>query len=513
MAKTVTFTDITTPTSLNCVAIPGGTLAANTTYYYKVIAVMNSGVVYTFNGKSLPSNEASATTTAINKSITLTFNFPKGEVSSYRVWRTTSPIGAGYNINSCLNAIPTDSANNVGGIVTWTDTGVALASNCILEQYTHGYITLGGSTSTNKFSIIDLYNADVGNGWGMVKKINDTTYQCFAFIYGHVNMYWYDYSKTIIFQDGFNFNYTGSNVQFGYIIPGTQRTNNGCNIEVATSWLIGTYFPTLNAYRTIFKYTGYYQTYCFVAGGFDAGLIQDCQMEFWRTFTPSSSANCTIKNFICNTYDNLFSNGAALFINIRLLGGTRVFQLGANQTVYAKGVYSEGNTLGLVYFIGQNIHVTLVDSIYDYIGSCAIDSTGSWVKDKFSYNLKVTSAEDGSPINGANVKIYDAFNNLICNVNTNSNGEIAEQELLRKQYDIVIKTITSIEYTPYKNVISAPGYKDYIEFTSYSASDPLKKTISLTPPVYVDRHISGTIATKMLSGSIKIQKLKGEISL
>jgi hypothetical protein len=474
MAKTITFTDIPTPSGLTCIAVSGGTLAANTTYYYTVIGVFStSSANYVMQGKSLPSIEVTGRTTTTNRSITLTFNIPKGSAFAYRVWRHTSSIGTTYfNLNT-LGTFPTDAANNTAGVVTWTDTGFAVGGNTFFEPYTHGKLVLAGSTSSDKFSIVDLYNDDVANGRGLILRLNSNTYICNTHIVLNPSNYWLDTKKTIVFADGIT--PTSANLEFGTITG--ERTANGCNIDITTGWLSNFNCTTLNAYRTVFRYNGFY-------GGsntglnFFAGVVRDCQVDYFRNFVPGSSVNCIIRNFTCSNYDNLFSSGAATFLNLNLMVGSRVFQTGTNTIIYAKGVKSTGSGLGL--YVGLNSIVTVVDSTYDNIGSALINSTGTQIRDKFSYNLNVTKALDGVPISGATVKIYDKFNNLITDVITDSNGNIVEQEILRKQYDIVNLTITSTDYFPHKTVISSSGYNDYIEYTSNSSSIPVIKSVALS---------------------------------
>lgn len=473
MAKTVNFTDIPRPTGLTCTAISGGTLAANTTYYYTVIGVFAKGVAsYVFQGKSLPSNEATGRTTTINKSITLTFSIPKGSAFTYRIYRNTTPIGTTYKNLNTLATFPTDALNNVDGIVTWTDNGVAVSGNAFFEPYTHGKLVLAGSTISDKFSIVDLYNADVANGWGVIQQVNSNTYLCNTHIVLNPNNYWYDQKKTIIFADGITA--TSANLEFGNI--NGEKTFGGCNIDITTCWLSNFNVSNLNAYRTIFRYVS---PFALNNTGlqFSSGVVRDCQVDYFRNFVPLSSINCTIRNFTCSNFDNLFSAGASIFRNLNLMTGSRVFQTGTGTIIYAKGITSVGTGLGL--YIGLNSQLTVVDSTYDNIGSCNIDSTGTWIRDKFSYNLKVTNAS-GTSINGANVKIYDKFNNLLCDVNTDLNGNIVEQELLRKQWDVVNKTITGTDYFPHKTVISATGFDDYVEYNSYSNSLPVIKSVALT---------------------------------
>ena len=54
MAKTVEYYDLPTPTNLSGSLVAGGTLVANTTYYYRVISIMSGASTFNIcGGKSL----------------------------------------------------------------------------------------------------------------------------------------------------------------------------------------------------------------------------------------------------------------------------------------------------------------------------------------------------------------------------------------------------------------------------------------------------------------------------
>ncbi|HEV3344305.1 MAG TPA: hypothetical protein VG125_28275, partial [Pirellulales bacterium] len=153
--NTLTFRDIgaptfATPPTSNTTGMPapiqtpigatiaGGNLAPNTTYYYVVTAVNG-------NGETLTSNERSATTTATNLSLPISWKTPDlvaGIISSYRIYRGTAPgqenvlVGiVPFGINQLtdlggltLSAPPTSDTS--GGLaVVATPTVAPIASN------------------------------------------------------------------------------------------------------------------------------------------------------------------------------------------------------------------------------------------------------------------------------------------------------------------------------------------------------------------------------------------------
>lgn len=516
MAKLITFTDMTTPTGLTLSLISGGTLKANTTYYYRVQSVKYTRAsVYTWNGKSLPSSEVAITTDSTNLSVQLVFNVPKGEAGSYRIFRSETPYPNYVDYYKPLVSFPFDSTDNVAGVVTWVDTGVSIGSNCFLEFYAHGQLNLTGSTSSDPFSIVDLYNADVAGGWGVVRKLDNQTYSVGAYIYGHTNMYWKDEAKTIIFRDGM-YDSAGATYTFGRISG--EKTSAGCHIISKASWLATLAFNTLYAYQTSFEYiwttfSSYTSSYGLGAVTFHNGLVQDCSSTKFRNFLPYNVSTCTIKNFTMTNYDSAFQRGYGTFINVRVMSGSRPFQTGGNSVINARGVYADGANFAGVMLIGYNNIVNFVNCVFVSpmpTARALNDSTGSVVQDQFSYNLTVLESGTTNPIVSANVKITDSTGSVIVNTTTDINGVLVEQIITRLYITALVKVLTTINKSPYIVEISKTGYETYRETVDYLTSDAIVKTLSLKPSVSIHMDIEGNIyspLTPVEGSSSKIIKI------
>lgn len=488
MAKTITFTDFTTPTNLTLTAVAGGTLAANTTYYYSIIGVVRPGTVYVWNGRTRATAETSVQTTATDRSVQIQFNMPKGEMGSYRVFRSTTAGGTINNASSIIDLLPADVDVNTNGTVVFTDTGFArTTNNCYLSDLdVHGKIELAGSTSTDVFSIIDLYNADVAGNWGVIKKIDGNTYQVNAFIVFHNGMYWAEKDKTIIFNGGFDRTKTNTTFTTGEIDG--NKTRRGCDIIFSSEWLSGFNITNLYSYNTVWRTRQSYNSISspinYSTVSFTNGLVQDCLISSIRNFTPSGgTTNAKLKNITYIGFDNAFYSGSATFENVRLLTGSRVYQSSADgQTITGRGLYVEG---GNVMLFGRlNVTVNLIDSQFDSVGSCAADSTGSVFNDKVSLNMNITDSE-GNPIE-ATIKVYDRENIEIVNTTSDITGKITEQLLIRDKYTVSNKTISSADHRyPFKIIVSKSGYETYEEIVSYSASIPIIKTVALKKAIDV----------------------------
>jgi hypothetical protein len=511
MAKTITYTDLQTPTNLAGNAVAGGNMPVGI-FYYVVVACFATAALDYYLGKSLASNEINVTTTSNNKSVTLTWNMPKGVAGSYRVFRATSS-GAylfSLEVSSALN----DSVCNNNGVCTFTDTYATTTwSNSFYQNISHGKLILNGSTygdASTMFGIVDLYNASVAGGWGVVNKLDNTTYRVNAYIVGHTNLYWIDLEKTIIVSDNW-FAGDGSTYTFGAII-GSDNTSNGCHIIFKNYVINYFYAGILNAYKTTFEAMSETPDIPSSPGAIAyiliyAGLIQDCQVNKVRSIIPLGGAACTFKNVIYTGYDNAFSYYSGNYMNVTMLYGSRPFQTNGNSIIRVANLVSIGHWC-IVLILGTNNSLTLVNSnITGLMGYPIGDVSGTIINELFTYNLKVIQNDSITPIQGATVKIYDVNNNLLYSGITNATGDIAQQELPYRITTYSGSTPTVINPLPLKLVISKTGYDDYVEFTDYTGSYALNKTVALTPytpPTYVTEDIFGEADEESLNGDVAV---------
>jgi len=178
MAKEITFTDLGTPQNLAGEAVEGGTLEANTTYYYIVYAVTSTTTnhsSYQHEGvRGLMSEEISVTTDNTKKSVSLTWDAVPG-AGGYRIHRCKGySIKSGLAMSTTLRAVTTTNS--------FTDDG-SYAQYIYGTPYcdgVHGQITVSGGTSADPITIADLYNADVAGSWGVIQKQGSREYTSWA---------------------------------------------------------------------------------------------------------------------------------------------------------------------------------------------------------------------------------------------------------------------------------------------------------------------------------------------
>lgn len=482
MAKGYTFLDYSQPTSCSASAVAGGSLTASTTYYYRVMKVSPNASANYWYGRSKISDQFSVTTDSTNKTARITFSSTLESGTSYRIWRSTSSTAIGTTYLEHLAWYPADNTYNSGGTVTFDDDGSITTTNgnnfAEVNDNAHGKLTLSGSTSSDMFSIVDLYNADVAAGWGVIQRLDVNTYKVNCYLIGHTGLYWSDKEKTIIFTDGFSSNYSNSYFYFGDSTY-SFGYKNGCNIIVTSPWLTGIVFPCLYAYRSTFTYVYPFSTPSLglTSGGFSDGILQDCQIDRWRNFAPYSSS-CTLRNVQAVRFDNLFDNSSATFNTVQCYGGSRVWQISGGATnLTVRNVTVSGAAIVLLIGAGGST-LTVVNTPVTTPFIINSSSTGFLMYDKFSFDLNVVDS-DGVVVSGATVKIYDKDNNLVVDTTTDASGNIAQQEITRRLF-----TCTGLSYTttlkyPFTIEISKSGYETYSEVVSYTSSTAIVKSVCL----------------------------------
>lgn len=481
MAKTYTFTDIPQPTSCSAVPVSGGFLDANTTYFYRIIKTYATSS--SWQGKSIPSDSFSGTTTTTDKTLRITFNTTTS-AGHYKIFRGASDNSFLNLYEGPLNFYPSDATYLSGGVVTFDDDGTASESSnqfCEDRDSAHGRLVLAGSTVGDPFSIKELYDEDVAQGWGVVLKLDEHTYKVNTYLILSSSEYWVDFGKTIIFADGMA---TAGNWTLGRKSAFDETTYGGCNLVFKSTWLPSTTFTTLTAYRTQFSYmypalsaTGEDVTNGLGLASLSfSGLIQDCTVDRIRNFTPSNTS--TINNCIFTRFDNLFSNFAATYNDVKCFNGARVWQLSNLQNVTGRGVATDSTNIVLIVSAPSS-SLTTIDSISDggifVIGT----STGFMLYDKISYNLIILD-EDGDGIEDAIIKIYNKNNLLVVDTSSTTGGTVSEQLLTWRDRTVIGTTPQAfVTYSPFKIVVSKNSYETYEEIFSITEGVGIVKNITL----------------------------------
>lgn len=161
------------PVMIGAVASAGGSLAPNTTYYYKVVLGFHHGGA---RGFSPYSTTVSATTTDVNKTITVSWNAVPGFTQNtsrdgYTVLRNT------VDDFTDDQQLVDSSVGQYIKVLSLVDTGSVTFKYSRFCSFATGLpiIWMNGGTSGSPILMYDIYSTDVSNGWGRVKPALDLT--------------------------------------------------------------------------------------------------------------------------------------------------------------------------------------------------------------------------------------------------------------------------------------------------------------------------------------------------
>jgi len=146
----------------------------------------------------------------------------------------------------------------------------------------------------------------------------------------------------------------------------------------------------------------------------------------------------------------------------------------ARRVSYVARVFYNSTT---VIYINPDIQTTSGD----WIISWAAGYYNRSVWQKYTFDLKVTD-KYGNPIEGASVRLYDKFGDLVFEATTDANGEIPQQIVTYRKFesaDDTVDTTNSIitVYTPHKLVIN---HRDYpIKEYTLDVDKPISLTLAL----------------------------------
>ena len=489
MPKSITFTDLLAPTALTSSAISGGTLATGSTYFYVIQACFDAGSsALVTNGRSQSSNQVSSSvTTSGSQSIQLSWTASAG-AGGYRVYRATS---SGSYIQMLDTAVRT-SVNCVGGICTINDTGIGNPGNSQYQNTVRGKLVLSGSTSSDPFSIVDLFNSSSAAGWGVVNRLDEDTYTVNTFTQGHTNIFWNDIDKVIIFRDFLD---AGSNGNYTFGQKTGLITQRGCRLIFKTPDLYTTTFSALFAYKTTFDYVRFNSliAYTDITPQFihyNSGSVEFCLINKIRGFQPQSKTSCSMSDTTITQADIALGTGLASFSNIVGINNSRVFQTGNNTQITGSNIRSIANTYTTL-LIGTNFSVKYINSVSASLADAPLNASATGTtQDVFTYNLKVLTTA-GIPISGATAQLINTSGSTIFTTTTNSSGSIPQQEVQLYLRNISGGLGPTQNLSPYTLIVNKDTFNEYREITTYSSSIALEKTIALTQTGSLNTNIFG----------------------
>jgi hypothetical protein len=343
-----------------------------------------------------------------------------------------------------------------GGTVT---SGGAVNQRVQIRDYT---LTIKDYPSIN-FSYI--YSIVKQNGWNIMTNPGNNTYIIFCNI-KFVNSTLYS-SKEIIQIGTLERPMTiqadsRSKLYFGTL------TNNSVGIDGSEIYLYtkGTtpYLPIGQFYfygSRFTKYGGgvYPPAFAYNVSIVDSQLVSDKQFFF----PPDSVGNITRVLYSVPQYIYIYSGNISIDQLILPSSALGILVGAGSPATVSNVVFASNQYLQRRY----DALVDLVDCIISpsQIQNYAPQDRDVWVRKRYSFNLKLVD-KNGNPFSGATVKLYDAYNNLVFSLVTNSTGQIPTQYVMTYITWWNMSEGWSIRheknYNPFTLVVSHPDYPPVI---------------------------------------------------
>ena len=330
-------------------------------------------------------------------------------------------------------------------------------------------ITVTGYTEGTPCTFLDIYNADVAGGWGVVTR-QCTNQYCFD-----AQVYIGDGSTVTWFVDKYfhaiwNAFYTAN---YQYTLRG--RLNSHIKLTYfSISVLESTYRVILGGVEGTPRspdiklefglFWAPYVIYSHRLQGWDGGYVKSCILINWGL---SFLFDVDVEKVEINIDDQGTSLGFST-----VTGGNiddLVISQGSRPIVNFYGYGDTFKNVVLKNITAPEIWNEHLQSDFFYVNpdfeqwrftwhSTAGPHTGV-VYRQYEFDLKVID-KDENAINGIAVKVWDKDNNLVTNVTTGADGKITTQTLNYGYYNEAGGS-TSVMQTPHIIQISASGYQTY----------------------------------------------------
>lgn len=294
-------------------------------------------------------------------------------------------------------------------------------------------ITLDGA---NIYTLLDIYNADVAGGWGVVTHVGE--------------MYLFECNMVIGDVGGNATKVIDSNVGFQLGISGTTQTleiKKGALLEM-TRCLLKLWFGVMTTSwgSGVFKDCSICLDSASVSldirGGQEYERCEIVCKHWYSTGGTSSWYKCKV------TPSGLFYYYTSGVIDdLRIEGNLRA--------AYYSPTIKNSVITGGFYLQYDGIHATLINCTW---GSLAFNFANNYLEDKWEFNVLVTD-KDNNPL-VALVELQDKNGVLKHSVNTGADGKLPTTwEVLANRYDGTSETKT--EYNPFTLKVTKLGYADY----------------------------------------------------
>ena len=332
-------------------------------------------------------------------------------------------------------------------------------------------IKVVGFSESSPCTFEDIYQADVSNGWGVVSKQGDNQYYFSCTLQigdGSTETWLADENKAISFtgDKGYIYVFKYGHLRLGHIVNEEKRTTrNGCYLYNNASeyyylilcndgGVIEIYSSLLKAKKgaSLTLYGSGHKIWNSVISSYITG---QSHIDMYRTTIQSVTHGV---RFIPTYANDIIISNAWYAIDLYSISG--------DKTVKNLKLIDEITSFRTYNFNG-NLHA--INTICKWTFSWGWNSNGKIYR-QYTYNLKVVD-EEGNPISGAKVSVYNRSGYLEFEDITDANGQIPEQIVTRGYYDQAHGK-TLVDFSPHTLVIEKEGYETYtMQFTPTEAID------------------------------------------
>lgn len=146
-----------------------------------------------------------------------------------------------------------------------------------------------------------------------------------------------------------------------------------------------------------------------------------------------------------------------------------IYAAHTGKEITVRNISSTNNTIDIAAGGSSGSNINVIDPVNSIQTVQITGVEDAWIKEQYTVNINVKKA-DGTNLAGVNVKCFDKDDNEAFSVNTDANGDIAEQTVTYKKWEGTDETLT--EYTPHKFVVSKTGYET-LEIENYTVDRPV----------------------------------------
>jgi len=327
-------------------------------------------------------------------------------------------------------------------------------------------ITVVDFPETSPCTFEDIYQADVSNGWGVVSKQGENQYKfsCKLRIGDGATETWLiDKNKMVLHDIDDHFIYVAKygHLRLGTVVDEAKRTTkDGCYLYTLGDNYYFIEFvegSSLELYSSILASSK--RTYLLGTEAGSGHRIWNC--IFFRVMPWGRGAKPTDVELHRVTWQSsrsamgFQSTYAYDIVGTDCTYGAMLVRLGFPVTFRNVKLINEGTSF-LLQYVDVNVYTVNVECKWTFLW---LSSPNAKVYRQYTFKLKVVD-ENGNPISGARVKVWDKFGNLVVDVTTDANGEIPEQTITRGHYDQEHGNELQ-DYSPHTLEVTKQGFESY----------------------------------------------------